>query len=280
MCQLCLSPCKRSRSCVVNGLSFATSKAPLQDDDGNIQPCKGLAHPPPAAGMYLLCSFCFSHAEPIPSWHLLNPPPSLCPPLPPHYAPPPPRPYPPCRSPLLQPACRPTFTPASCAVWLCLTGWRARWHLRPTGHQQQQLDRQQDGTGPREGMCTSTCLVRDSHAALLLLCSRSQNPKIPLLPDVQEVTLQVSQVLFLLLTWLLPHSPPPGQHVLERTAVLVSAGGAVEARFTVGLPAQVMMRGGGSGAGHWVQNGPRMPVTVSSAMVTVTEPRLTMSVCL
>lgn len=29
-----------------------------------------------------------------------------------------------------------------------------------------------------------------------------------------------------------------GQHVLERTAVLVSAGGDVEARFTVGLPAQ------------------------------------------
>lgn len=31
----------------------------------------------------------------------------------------------------------------------------------------------------------------------------------------------------------------PGQHVLERTAVLVSSNGAVEARFTVGLPAQV-----------------------------------------
>lgn len=29
-----------------------------------------------------------------------------------------------------------------------------------------------------------------------------------------------------------------GQHVLERTAVLISAGGDVEARFTVGLPAQ------------------------------------------
>jgi hypothetical protein len=29
-----------------------------------------------------------------------------------------------------------------------------------------------------------------------------------------------------------------GQHVLERTAVLVSPAGDVEARFTVGLPAQ------------------------------------------
>jgi hypothetical protein len=28
----------------------------------------------------------------------------------------------------------------------------------------------------------------------------------------------------------------PGQHVLERTAVLVSESGGVEARFTVGLP--------------------------------------------
>lgn len=34
----------------------------------------------------------------------------------------------------------------------------------------------------------------------------------------------------------------PGQYVLERTSVLVSPEGAVEARFTVGLPAQVWRR--------------------------------------
>jgi hypothetical protein len=39
---------------------------------------------------------------------------------------------------------------------------------------------------------------------------------------------------------------PAGQHVLERTAVLVSGGGGVEARFTVGLPAQ-----GRSIMGRW-----------------------------
>jgi hypothetical protein len=39
---------------------------------------------------------------------------------------------------------------------------------------------------------------------------------------------------------------PAGQHVLERTAVLVSAAGAVEGRFTVGLPAQ-----GRSIMGRW-----------------------------
>lgn len=33
-------------------------------------------------------------------------------------------------------------------------------------------------------------------------------------------------------------SSSAGQHVLERTAVLVSAAGDVEGRFTVGLPAQ------------------------------------------
>jgi hypothetical protein len=33
-----------------------------------------------------------------------------------------------------------------------------------------------------------------------------------------------------------------GQHVLERTSVLVSEAGAIEARFTVGLPAQVTER--------------------------------------
>src|SRR5690349_2041179 len=33
-------------------------------------------------------------------------------------------------------------------------------------------------------------------------------------------------------------SPSVGQHVLERTAVLVSTAGDVEGRFTVGLPAQ------------------------------------------
>lgn len=39
---------------------------------------------------------------------------------------------------------------------------------------------------------------------------------------------------------------PVGQHVLERTAVLVSGAGGVEARFTVGLPAQ-----GRSIMGRW-----------------------------
>ncbi len=41
-------------------------------------------------------------------------------------------------------------------------------------------------------------------------------------------------------------SCPPGQHVLERSAVIISDDGAVEARFTVGLPAQ-----GRSIMGQW-----------------------------